>query len=120
MTVRAQAGCAGCNSYETTVVPEQRHEDTLEAPSTSQTMKIEIPDGSVAVTFLAKNNAPVHGPPASLTVWYLGLIVGDFSLVCLSFLCPCLVFTTAIVSFWLCVITPMGYLVQFAAKSEDR
>jgi hypothetical protein len=55
-----------------------------------------------------------------LTKWYTALVVVDFSAVCLSFLCPCFFFTLAVASFWLLVITPMGYLVQYAAKSSDR
>jgi hypothetical protein len=56
----------------------------------------------------------------SLTKWYTLLVLIDFILVSLSFLWPCIFFTAVISSFWLLVITPMGYLVQYAAKSSDR
>jgi hypothetical protein len=55
-----------------------------------------------------------------VTKWYILLVLADFTAVCLSFLCPCMFFTVLIASFWLLVITPMGYLVTFAAKSSDR
>ena len=55
-----------------------------------------------------------------LTTWYTVLVAADFAAVCLSVACPCLFFSIVIASFWLLVITPMGYLVQYAAKSSDR
>jgi hypothetical protein len=54
------------------------------------------------------------------TKWYTLLVMADFAAVCLSLLCPCMVFTVAVSSFWVVVITPMGHLVQLAAKSSDR